>query len=89
MRLFTLVSLASGLAVGYVLGAAAGQPRFDQIKHGAIVLMRQPKVEEAVFGLASRVEASSNRLPPAAGDLLGAAASTVQDKLTQPADDSH
>jgi hypothetical protein len=41
-----LVTLALGLAAGYVLGAKAGRERFEQIKRQTQSLARKPQVRQ-------------------------------------------
>jgi hypothetical protein len=41
-----LITLALGMAAGYVMGAKAGRERFDQIKHQAQNLARKPQVQQ-------------------------------------------
>ncbi len=42
-----VLTLAAGLAVGYVLGSRAGHDKYEQIKAGAIKLSNNPKVQQA------------------------------------------
>lgn len=86
-KLSTLFPLAVSLALGYVLGAAAGRRRFEQLEHGAASLLQHPKVKQTMFDLADQVEANAERLPGVAGDLADGAAMRLQDTLTKPSDD--
>jgi hypothetical protein len=45
-RTMRLITLALGMAAGYVMGAKAGRERFDQIKHQAQNLARKPQVQQ-------------------------------------------
>src|SRR3712207_621366 len=42
------LSLALGFGVGYVLGARAGQARYEQIKQAAGGVMERPEVQQAL-----------------------------------------
>lgn len=86
MKLTTLVSVAGGLAVGYLLGAAAGQGRYRQIKHTATDLVRHPRVQQTMFDLAEQAKANSERLPRPAAGFVATATTRLQEALTQPVD---
>ena len=47
-KIMRRVTLALGLGVGYVLGARAGEDRFDQIKQAAAGVMARPEVQQAL-----------------------------------------
>jgi len=85
MKLATILPLAAGLGVGYVLGAAAGRGRYQQIKSGAAELARHPKVQQTLFDLADQVTSSSHRLPGPAADFVSATATRLEDRMTRPA----
>ena len=88
MRLSTAVPLAAGLATGYVLGAAAGRARFQQIATVATELVRHPRVQQTLFDLADQAKSNSQRLPGPAAPLVDQAATRFQDRLTHPTADS-
>lgn len=88
MKLSTAVPLAGGLAIGYVLGAAAGRTRFQQIKTAATELVRHPRVQQTLFDLADQAKSNAQRLPGPARPLVDQAATRLQDRLTHPASDS-
>lgn len=84
MKLSNVLVLAAGLGAGYVLGAAAGRERYDQITAGLTGLVRDPRVQEKVFDLADQVKANTDKMPGPVGGLVDNAASRVQESLTQP-----
>jgi hypothetical protein len=47
-RVMSRLSLGIGLGVGYVLGARAGEERFEQIKQAATGVMARPEVQRAL-----------------------------------------
>ena len=83
MKLRTLIVLAGGLAVGYLLGTAAGRQRFEQLKTRVTGVLHDPKVQQTVFDLADQVQASDHIPGPVAG-LVDSAATRVQESLTEP-----
>lgn len=85
MKLSTLLTSSGSLAVGYVLGSAAGRARYQQIKTAANNLLRHPKVQQVAFDLADKAKTSAQRLPGPAAPIVDKAATRVQDKLTHPA----
>lgn len=86
MNIRTLLSLSGGVAVGYVLGAAAGRARYEQLKQGATDVLQHPRVQQAVFDLAGQAKANAHRIPGPASRLVDTASTRVQDTLTQPSD---
>lgn len=52
MKLRISATFAASLAVGYVLGTAAGRRRYHQITSATSRLVHHPKVQEVVFELA-------------------------------------
>lgn len=84
MKLTTLLPLSGGLAVGYVLGTAAGRARYEQLTQRASDLLHHPKVQQTAFDLAGQAKSNAHRFPGPAADLVDAAATRVQDRLTQP-----
>ena len=65
------LTLLAGVGVGYVLGAKAGQERYQQIKRMAEDLMGRPQVQQATESLQST-----------AGDLAAKAGATVKDTVS-------
>lgn len=84
MKLTTFLPAAAGLAIGYVLGTAAGRGRYRQIAAAVQTVVRHPKVQQTVFDLAGRVRSNASRMPGPAANLVDNAATQVQDTLTQP-----
>lgn len=84
MKLSTLLPLAGGAALGYVLGSAAGRARYEQLVDGANQLLHHPSVQQTAFDLAGQAKAHANRIPGPASGLVDSAATRVQDSLTQP-----
>jgi hypothetical protein len=70
MRIKTV--LVAGLAggVGYVLGARAGQGRYEEIKAQADRLARSPQVQETVSNLAEGVKKNAAKLPDPVADVV-------------------
>lgn len=72
-----LLTLAAGVAVGYVLGTRAGREKYDKIVEGARNLADQPTVVQAKNKIQEMVGAGTD----AAGRKLSAATDTVTHKL--------
>jgi hypothetical protein len=70
MRIKTV--LVAGLAgsIGYVLGARAGQGRYEEIKAQADRLARSPQVQETVSNLAEGVKKNAAKLPDPVADVV-------------------
>lgn len=85
MKLTTLIPLSGGLAVGYVLGTAAGRARYEQLKQRTHDLLHHPKMQQTVFDLAGQAKANAHRIPGPAAGLVDTTATKLQDSLTQPA----
>lgn len=68
------ITLLFGIGVGYVLGAAAGRDRYEQIKTTAAKAWGNPKVQETV-GTAQRtaVQSVKEKLPESATSAVGGA----------------
>ncbi|MET0694726.1 MAG: hypothetical protein ABWX96_12900 [Propionibacteriaceae bacterium] len=81
MKLRTLVVIGGGIAVGYVLGTAAGRARFEELKQRASVLAQDPKVQQTVSDLAGQVKANAHYAPSPLSDVVGAAAGKIQESL--------
>ena len=88
MQFITRLTLGAGLAVGYVLGSAAGHARYQQITSAANRLAHHPQVEQAVVNLTAKARTSSERLPGPAADLVNTAATRLEGKLAGPSDGS-
>ncbi len=86
MKLKTVLGLAGGIAVGYVLGTAAGRARFEQLKGRADAFVHDPKVQQTVSDLAGQVKANAHYIPSPAAGVVGSAAGHLQDALKQPKD---
>lgn len=86
MKLTTSLPIAGGLAVGYVLGAAAGRSRYQQIKSTVNDLVRHPKVQQVVSDAANQAKSNAHRLPRPAASFVSIATDRLGDRLTQPAD---
>lgn len=84
MKLSTLLPLAGGVGIGYVLGSAAGRARYEQLVDGATRLLHHPSVQQTAFDLAGQAKAHANRIPGPAAGLVDSAATRIQDTLTQP-----
>ncbi|OLE23990.1 MAG: hypothetical protein AUG49_14460 [Catenulispora sp. 13_1_20CM_3_70_7] len=54
-----IITLATGFAVGYVVGAKAGRERYEQIQQKMHDLSRQPAVTEARESLRHGVDTAS------------------------------
>ena len=50
------LSLAAGVAVGYVLGARAGRERYEQLRRQARTMWRDPRVQQKVFDVEHAVQ---------------------------------
>ncbi|GAA1776961.1 hypothetical protein [Luedemannella helvata] len=79
-----LLTLAAGVAVGYVLGTRAGREKYDKIVEGARNLADQPPVVQAKSRFQELVGAGTD----AASRKLGAATDAVTHKLDTVATDS-
>src|SRR5918998_3333524 len=68
--------LVAGLAggIGYVLGARAGQGRYEEIKAQADRLARSQQVQDTVSNLAEGVKKSAARLPDPVADVVSSVA---------------
>jgi hypothetical protein len=81
MKLKTLVVIGGGIAVGYVLGTAAGRARFEELKARASVLAQDPKVQQTVSDIAGQVKANAHYAPAPFSGVVGAAAGKIQETL--------
>jgi len=73
-------SFLLGAAVGYVLGARAGQERYRQIQRGAAQLWRSQPVQQQVE---QAKHAAKTKAAPAALDAVSSAAAVAGDKMRQ------
>lgn len=78
--------LLTGIAIGYVLGSAAGRERYEQIRSGAKKVAENPTVQSAAGKATEQAAAAAETAKERASE----AASTVADKArrepsTQPA----
>jgi hypothetical protein len=75
----TKTVLVAGLAggIGYVLGARAGQGRYEEIKAKADRLAHNPQVQETVTNLAEGVKKNAAKLPDPVADVVTKVADTV------------
>ncbi|NUP46739.1 MAG: hypothetical protein HOW97_05415 [Catenulispora sp.] len=71
------LTLATGLAVGYVAGAHAGRERYEQIKHKAQEIGQQPKVADVRENLREHATAATKTVTGKVTDI----ASGLADKL--------
>ena len=88
MKLTIVLPAAAGMAVGYVLGSAAGRGRYRQIVTAVQNLLTHPRLQQVVFDLAGQTTAKAQHLPAPAADFVDEVATRVQDTLTQPQDDT-
>lgn len=84
MKPKTVIVLAAGSAVGYVLGTAAGRARFEQLKGRANAFVHDPKVQQTVSDLAGQVKANAHYIPSPAAGVVGSAAGQLQNALKKP-----
>ena len=83
MKLRTVLGLGTGLAVGYVLGTAAGRTRFEQLKRRASELASDPKVQQTVSDIAGQVKTNAHHVPGPVSGIVGQAAGKIQETLSQ------
>lgn len=74
------ISFILGAAAGYVLGARAGQRRYEQIRSGANQLWKSQPVQNQV---ATAKHAAKTKAAPAALDAVSTAATVAGDKMRQ------
>lgn len=77
------ISFLAGVGVGYVLGAAAGRQRFEQIKSAATKTWNNPKVQQgadAVQDQAVKGAKAAASSSPQASKLVDKATSKVEEK---------
>ena len=87
-----LLRLGSSFGLGYVLGARAGRPRYEQLLDNERRLLQHPRVQEASSRLPPVVQ---QRLPAAGGPKRGASGNTTagptvpvgSDGVTEPVGD--
>ncbi|MFP5282424.1 MAG: hypothetical protein ACLGIF_03130 [Actinomycetes bacterium] len=81
MKLRTWFVAATGGAIGYVFGAAAGRAKFEQLKSRGQQLAQHPKVQDSVSKVAETVTHKAETLHPKVGGAVKAAAEQVQSKV--------
>ncbi|KAA1427785.1 YtxH domain-containing protein [Nocardioides antri] len=72
-------SFLAGVGVGYVLGARAGQQRYEQIKSGAQTFWNNPKVQDTV----SHAQDFAAQKAPEVQHKVAETASTVAHKVSE------
>ncbi len=74
------ISFLLGAAVGYVLGARAGQQRYEQIKSGATQLWQSKPVQQQVD---QAKHAAKTKAAPAALEAVSGAAALAGEKMRE------
>jgi len=75
----TKLTLLTGVAVGYVLGAKAGRRRYEQIKARANAIWHDPRVQDKVGDVEETVRARAGEV----GGSVLAKAPDMQHKVTE------
>ena len=75
------LSLLIGIGIGYVLGAAAGRERYEQIRSGARKVAGNPTVQSAATRAQETVSAQAPHVAEAVKDKVSSAASVAADKM--------
>ena len=73
--------LLAAAAVGYVLGARAGRPRYEQIKSGARKVSQNPRVQSAAHKAQDAAAQQASAAAELAKDKVTSVASTAADKV--------
>ena len=76
------LTFAAGLAVGYVLGAKAGQKRYDQIRGRANQLWSSEPVQSRVESVRETVKEQAPVVAAKLGDVAKTAGATAKEKVT-------
>lgn len=76
------LTFAAGLAVGYVLGAKAGQKRYDQIRGRANQLWSSDPVQSRVESVRETVKEQAPVVAAKLGDVAKTAGATAKEKVT-------
>jgi hypothetical protein len=77
MKVKTVLVAAIAGSVGYVLGARAGQGRYEQIKAKANDLAHSQQAQDAAAKVASEVKKNAASLPDPIADIVNTAADAV------------
>ena len=83
------LTLATGLAVGYVAGAHAGRGRYEQMKQKAYDLSRQPAVAEARENALEHASAATKIVTDKVTEKVTDVASAVAHKLRTAGDEDN
>lgn len=78
MKIRTSLAALAGAGVGYVLGARAGQERFEQIKAQAQRIVSDPEVRQKVADLPTQVKENLPKASGAVSDAVKSASDKVQ-----------
>ena len=76
------LTFAAGLAVGYVLGAKAGQKRYDQIRGRANQLWSSEPVQSRVESVRETVKEQAPVVAAKLGEVAKTAGATAKEKVT-------
>lgn len=76
--MFTKLVALTSFGAGYVLGAKAGQERYEQIRSAALRVKNDPRVQQKAHDAAEAAKAQA----PVAREKLHDAAGKVQEKVT-------
>jgi hypothetical protein len=77
MKVKTVLVAAIAGSVGYVLGARAGQGRYEQIKAKANDLAHSQQAQDAAAKVATEVKKNAASLPDPIADIVNTAADAV------------
>jgi hypothetical protein len=77
LRMKGKILLATGLAIGYVLGTRAGRERFEQIKAGATRFWNDPRVQKQVHTAEDFVKDKAPEVAEFVGDQAKKVTSTA------------
>jgi hypothetical protein len=77
MKVKTVLVAAVAGSVGYVLGARAGQGRYEQIKAKANDLAHSQQAQDAAAKVATEVKKNAASLPDPIADIVNTAADAV------------
>jgi hypothetical protein len=75
------LTLATGLAVGYVAGAKAGREKYDQIQQKVHEIGEKPTVAEVRRGLRERVDTASKTVTGKITDLASGSNKSEDDEV--------
>lgn len=79
MKFRTMLASALGVGVGYVLGAAAGRERFEQIKSQATRIVNDPEVRQKVADLPTQVKENLPKAQSVVADKVSGAKDKAED----------